>query len=272
MGLTIHYALKTQGTEARARELVEALRQTAQDLPFQKLGQIVDLSGQDCDADRRSRNDPLRWLLIQAAGSVEYKPKGPDVRDCWMWCHVVPVRVIAFNTWPGEGCEAANFGLCQYPEVIQTRDGPLKTGLPGWCWRSFCKTQYASDPKCGGVPNFLCCHLTVIAMLDHAKRLGCLEEVSDEGDFWENRDVQELAKEVGSWNEMLAAFGGLLKDLVGEGPLGVESAIGAYPNFERLEAAGQGKLPPGLAALAKLIGQVSMLEKQPASLHLNAPC
>ncbi len=31
----------------------------------------------------------------------------------------------------------------------------VPTKLAGWYWGSFCKTQYASDPECGGIPNFL---------------------------------------------------------------------------------------------------------------------
>jgi hypothetical protein len=107
------------------------------------------------------------------------------------------------------------------------------------------------------VPNFLQCHLTVIAMLDRAKQLGCLAHVSDEGGFWEKRDVQALVREIGSWNEMLAAFGGKLKDLLGDGALTLESAIAQYPNFEQLEAAGQSKLPPGLQQLVALMERVA---------------
>ena len=106
------------------------------------------------------------------------------------------------------------------------------------------------------MPNFLQCHLTVIAMLDKAKELGCLAEVNDEGDFWQKRDLKALVQEIGSWNEMIAAFGGKLKDLLGDGPLGVQSAITQYQNFEQLEAAGQDKLPPGYQKLFKLIERV----------------
>ena len=42
--------------------------------------------------------------------------------------------------------------------------------------------QYASNPDCGGVENFLRCHLAVVKLLDHAATLGILKEVSDEGD------------------------------------------------------------------------------------------
>ena len=70
MGLTIHYKLKAKGTDATARKLVEALHQAAHDLPFKEVGDIVDLAGDECDYDKREQEDPLRWLLIQAQGSV----------------------------------------------------------------------------------------------------------------------------------------------------------------------------------------------------------
>jgi hypothetical protein len=105
-------------------------------------------------------------------------------------------------------------------------------------------------------------------MLDRAKALDCLDTVSDEGDFWEKRNLPELVREIGSWNEMIAAFGGRLKDLVGEGGLQVESPITEYPNFEQLEAAGEEKLPPGYKELARLIGQVGARQQRSET----APC
>jgi hypothetical protein len=260
MGLTIHYSLKAQGPEVRARQLVHALHQTAQDLPFKELGQVVELSAEQCDFTKRPEDDKLRWLLVQAAESVEFKPEGRERNPGYTsWFNVTPSRVIAFDTWPGEGCEASNYGLCQYPAILDTAGGPVKTGLSGWRWSSFCKTQYASNPRCGGVPNFLKCHLTVIAMLDRAKQLGCLEHVSDEGGFWEKRDLPALVQEIGSWNEMIAAFGGKLKDLLGDGPLNLESEIAQFPNFERLEATGQSKLPPELQKLFALLERVAAI-------------
>jgi hypothetical protein len=255
MGLTIHYSLKAKGSDARAQKLIQALHQQAQDLPFKEVGPVVQLSGEQCDADKRDREDPLRWLLIQATEDVEVKQSrrvgGVESGFCFT---VPPTQVIAFTAWPGEGCEESNFGLCKYPAIMETSNGPRKTKLSGWRWSSFCKTEYASDPNCGGLPNFLQCHLTVIALLDKAKELGCLEHVSDEGQFWKKRDIQALAQEVGSWNEMIAAFGGCLKNLAGDG---VQMPISLFPDFERLEAAGQEKLPPALAQLAKLARQVA---------------
>ena len=252
MGLTIHYKLKAKGTAAGARKLVEFLHQQAHDLPLKEVGNVVDLSGEECNYDNRDKNDPLRWLLIQSHGmvSIEHLPGESKYSSQY----VSPKRVIAFTTWPGEGCEESNFGLCQFPATITTeRHGKIKTKLDGWNFQSFCKTQYASDPNCGGIKNFLRCHLSVIAMLDKAKQLGCLESVSDEGGFWEQRNVEALAKEVGSWNEMMAAFGGKLKDLLGGD---IEMPIADFPDYERLELAGQPQLPPDIEQLAKLIKQV----------------
>jgi hypothetical protein len=266
MGLTIHYSLKARGSDAPARKLIHALHQTAQDLPFKELGQVVDLSGDQCDFNKRDKEDPLHWLLIQAADDVELAPHDGAMRGqvwrSYQW--VQPLRLIAFTAWPGEGCEQSNFGLCQFPAVVETEGGPVKTKLSGWRWSSFCKTQYASDPDCGGVPNFLQCHLTVIAMLDKAKELGCPTEVNDEGDFWQKRDLKALVQEIGSWNEMIAALGGSLKDLLGDGPVGVQSPITQYQNFEQLEAAGQDKLPPGYEKLFRLIQRVGR--------EVSAPC
>jgi hypothetical protein len=271
MGLTIHYSFTAQGSDAQARQLIQALHQTAQDLPFQELGQVVELSGEQCDPNKRPKNDPLLWLLVQATESVEVKPEGRKRNQGYTsWYDVKPSRLIAFHTWPGEGCEACNYGLCQYPQVIATDRGPLETGLSGWRWSSFCKTQYASNPKCGGVPNFLRCHLTVIAMLDRAKQLGCLEEVSDEGGFWEQRDLPALVREIGSWNEMIAAFGGKLKDLTGNGPLNLESAIAQFPNFEALEATGQSRLPPKLQKLFALMERVAAKPREGAEAGCEA--
>jgi hypothetical protein len=267
MGLTIHYSLKARAGDAQARKIITALHGTARDLPFQEISEIVELTGGQCDSNQHGSDDELGWLLVQAEESVELVRRrrvcGGQVYRAWL--RVKPTRLLAFTTWPGKGCEEANFGLCRYPATVDTPDGPLKTQLYGWHWSSFCKTQYASDPRYGGVANFLKCHLAVIAMLDRAKELGCLARVSDEGGFWEKRDLSALAGEIGSWNQMLAAYGGKLKDLLGDGQLGVQSAIANYPNFEQLEATGQDKLPPGCEQLIGLIQRVGQLQENHAA-------
>ena len=229
MGLTIHYALKSDTTSpAKARKLVKQLRQRAMDLPFKGVGKVVEYHGRDADFEQRANHDPDRWLLVQAMQYVE----------CDGYPYAVPPKhLIAFSTDPGDGAETANFGLAQYPGFIKGHDGRrIRTELKGWSWSSFCKTQYASHPNLGGVENFLRCHLSVIRLLDAATELGIVEEVSDEGEFYERRDVKALAEEVGEWNVQLAGFVGELKDHFGPN---FDAPITDFPDFEHLEAKGR---------------------------------
>jgi hypothetical protein len=231
MGLTIHYELQTTHRSVRkARQLVEQLRQHALDLPFKEVGEVVEFKDDDANFDNHDRDDENRWLLVQAGQSIHQRDR---------YYHVNPRHVIAFSTWPGDGSEPANFGLSLYPATIvidnQFKVRRMRTMLTGWSWSSFCKTQYASNPDCGGVENFLRCHLAVIKLLDHAKGLGMLKHVSDEGGFWEVRDIKALATEVGEWNTMIAGWAGRLLDDFGKN---VVAEITNFPNFEHLEAKG----------------------------------
>jgi hypothetical protein len=202
-------------------------------------------------------------LLIQAgthiALPVSLSEKSRGVRR---ELDVLPLHMIAFETEPGDGCEEANFGLCQYPsEVSQPEFGKRQTKLQGWLWHSFCKTHYASDPRCGGLPNFLRCHLGVVALLDEAHKLGVLGAVSDEGEFWATRNLARLTKEIGEQSAMLAGFLGVLKDAMGHAPGGagaVEAPIAAYPNFEHLEAEGERLLPEQLKTMLKALARSNL--------------
>ena len=157
MGLTIHYSLRSALTKpSDIRTLVTSLRDAARKIPFRHVSEIKEFRGQDADYDLSARDDPDRWLKIQAAQHLEVDN---------VHVHVKPSHIIAFTVDPGEGCEPANFGLCQYPTAmdvsVQGRTRRLATQLHGWTWSSFCKTQYASDSKCGGIANFLRCHIGV---------------------------------------------------------------------------------------------------------------
>ena len=238
MGLTIHYNLRSNTRSPKqARELVARLRGRALDLPFERADEIIELTGPACNYQQYDRDHPNRWLLIQAGQYVD------DPKHEGYSYGVTPSHIIAFSAWPGQGCEEANFGLCHYPGTIEVQDPihrgqkrKIRTGLTGWRWGSFCKTQYSSNAECGGTPHFLRCHLTVIRMLDHAKKLGILEYVSDEGGYWDKRDVAALAREVGDWNAFIAGQVGQFKDLLGDN---FQAAITDFPDFEHLEAKGR---------------------------------
>ena len=71
MGLTLHYTLRALPCPvAEARRLVEQLRQKALDLPFQHVGDLLDLSGEACDYEKGEPVKPPRRLLVQAGRAV----------------------------------------------------------------------------------------------------------------------------------------------------------------------------------------------------------
>ena len=228
MGLTIHYKLTTKLADPKeVRQLVETMRQFALDLPFQEVGEIKEFKGKD--TDRNSPDDPNLWLKIQAGAFVKGEKRAYNV---------APKHIIAFETVPGEGSEPANFGFCQYPAFVPGNEGKrVATGLRGWQWGSFCKTQYASDPKCGGVENFLRCHLSIVKLLDFIKKSELVTvKVSDEGGYWEDRNLETLVKEIGDWNVFIAGMTSVIRSQA-EG-MTVEAPITGFPNFEHLEAKG----------------------------------
>jgi hypothetical protein len=94
--------------------------------------------------------------------------------------------------------------------------------------------------------------LSVIKMLDFIKATGLVDvSVSDEGGYWEHRDLKKLAQEVGEWNEHLAGFASLLRTASGWNGEAMESPITSFPNFEHLEAKGLEKV----ADLRRAFGQ-----------------
>ena len=66
-----------------------------------------------------------------------------------------------------------------------------------------------------------------MTLLDHAAELGIFKDILDEGGYWSNRNINELAAEVNRWNCLLA---GIVDESV------VESEIAKLPNFGHLEA------------------------------------
>jgi hypothetical protein len=63
--------------------------------------------------------------------------------------------------------------------------------------------------------------------------MGLRVRVSDEGKYWELRDREALVRELQSYNELIAGFGGELKDAYGAS---VSGPIFQFGNFEHLEA------------------------------------
>lgn len=175
-----------------------------------------------------------------------------------------------FHRWADKHPLPGRFGL----EGDYTEERAVPTRLAsGWRHSAFCKTQYASDPECGGPANFLRAHVSLITLLERAGALpGLTVAVDDEGHFgasnhsddWAEaraagreptyvdhpatHSVPTLLRQLGDYNTMVAAVVGTLKDTLGGA---VEAPILDFADFEALEFRGcrDEALQPFLAAL-----------------------
>jgi len=272
MGLTIHYrlSLPPKTLLPDVRQKLGALRQACLDLPFKEVGELVEFKDEACNFEHLPREHPNRWFLIQSDTYVNYKydrggkPFRVEGFENGTYSHnILPQQIVGFSSWPGEGCEQANVGLCRFPKstIIPNKwsgkNHRLPVGDGQWTWGSFCKTQYANSPECGGIENFLRCHLSVVAMLDAAKKLGFAVECNDESGYWKNRDLEALVKEIGQWDAFIAAFGGALKDATGGSGLQLEAPILERKDFEKLEAEGQPLLPTSTASVLQRLAAIT---------------
>lgn len=220
MGLTIHYKLSVTKYLASAvvRELADRTALYARKIGCAEASETVRAAG----------DENLAPLFVQV---------GRPEDGCFG--HVAPKRGWLVDVWPGEGCEGAVFGLCQYPRWILSRNGEVSTGYEdGWLLKSFCKTQYAGEH---GWEHFLICHKRVVSLLDFWRQLGVAVEVLDEGGYWETRDEKKLRASWECYDGLVAAVAGILKDAADVSGSGnsIESPIFARNDFERLEAEGR---------------------------------
>ena len=252
MGLTIHFSFRAppETDSETALKYVDRLHGFCEDRPFAEVSPCRHFRGaRECDFECTDKNDPCRWMKIQAREYIRRKEIlwHPDPQDL-QWGHhageqsevhydVKPVEIVGFSAWPGEGCESLEIVLARYPETMtwfdrrhsrKPRTRTIRTYLGGWRWGAFCKTQYASNH---GLTHFLRCHLLVVAVLDQAKQLGILHRVNDEGGYWKRRRLDVLTRELEGYNVMVGAFAKLLKEAAPEG-LTPESEIENHPDYE----------------------------------------
>jgi hypothetical protein len=225
MGLTISYRLRLIApTIDIVHEKVAALRTIAQKLAFMEVGEIVALQGQECVIDMEDDSqDPHLELKVHGSEIT-----GIDQGGKFSFRH--PSQIIGFRVLPGEGCSGADFGFRIYTDQDDTQK---------WTWFSYCKTQYASNSEYGGLENFLTCHLRMIHLLDAAQKHGIECDVTDNGDYWEKRDLKALGSTVTSDNQMMAMIMGAFKDIASAQDATLEAPILDFPNFEYLEGEGQ---------------------------------
>jgi len=232
MGLTIHYTLSARENLSGAvvRELAQRMARYARKIGCARVGH-----------------------LLPAAEHEDFAPLFFRVGRPGEGCFACAAPALGWlvDVWPGEGCESATFGLCQYPRRITVRGKSIATGFrDGWSFHSFCKTQFAGEH---GREHFLKCHLQVISLLDFWRDLGVRVKVNDEGGYWKTRSIEKLLKELVEYDGLVAALGGAFKDACAEPGqnLAVQSPIFDYKNFERLEHEGQRKFGGKIRLLQK---------------------
>ncbi|HYC50095.1 MAG TPA: hypothetical protein VEB19_03200 [Gemmatimonadaceae bacterium] len=230
MGLHINYELWLPGSASvgEATHLLEQLRAICQSTEAE-VGPLVQFSTLELltGDERYEPWSTNRWAWVFAHGALE----GRDgKRQIPATTHDVAVNM--FFLYPGDGSEAAPFGLVRPSESAGAPDA-TRADLQGyWYWYGCCKTQYASR---FGDDHLLRCHRSVVDTIEAAMKLGLSAEVRDETGYWETRSVDRLVSEVRRMNQIVARFAGAVNDAAGPGNT-VESPIFSDPDFERLES------------------------------------
>jgi hypothetical protein len=232
MGLTIRYKLAVAKnlSVAVVRELAQRTARYARKIGCVEVGEVESVKA----------DTPFTSLFV-SVGREE---------DC-CFGHVPAKRGWVVEVWPGEGCESALFGLCQYPRRTPFRARSIPTGFEGgWLFKGSCKTQYSGEH---GWENFVKCHRQIISLLDFWRQLGVRVEVTDEGEYWQTRSEETLRARLRQYDGLVAAMGGMLKDAVADhdSGLSVVSPIFDYVHFERLEHEGRREFGGQIAQLQK---------------------
>ena len=215
MGLTLHWELRLPAhtTPSAVAHTLDALRECALIQPFVRvspLGSALSVGDEAMGV----------YEALQHVASIAWTAQDDDTPALTG----DPSSAVGFLVDPGEGCETTFFALVQRLHL---------NGTPAdWCWRGFCKTQYASVVSDA---HFLACHLTLINLLDDAIHLGFTVIVHDEGHYWETRDSARLLSEVGSMNKLVARLAGKFSDAADNSETALQAPIFEHPRFERLE-------------------------------------
>ena len=108
MGLTIHYNLHsiTDGARRRPASWSPGCAAGHSTCPSSGLTTSLKFPARKCSYEQYDRDHPHRRPSIQSGLFVD-DPK----EEALQLQRLRPTHIIAFSTWPGQGCEEANFGL-----------------------------------------------------------------------------------------------------------------------------------------------------------------
>lgn len=251
VGLTVYYDWKTKIDAPKARRLIARFHALARKLPFDHISEIYEQDPPDKSTVYRKYDHSFRQ-----GGLCLSRKRADGEEEC---VHVDALHALFFHVRI-EGAETASIGLASHPpvvvhheDVIERRENGTECGrLLGqgdaiefptrrrgcYSWHSFCKTQYAGNPKLGGEPNFLKAHLSLIELLDQIQAAGVNVRIRDDSHYAKHRDVDRLLRCLRDWNAVVARFAGNISDALGDSPGRVVAPIMDRPDFEHLEAKG----------------------------------
>ena len=229
MGIYINYDLwlPSDTGELRTRNLLEELRAACKELGASKVGPMLEFSGNDLlgNGDQYGAWTVSRFAWSMARTSMNVRDGDTKRSPATADGHAASM----FFMYPGEGSEAASFGLVR-PAVAVTEPSATRADVQDrWFWSGWCKTQYASRVS---DEHLLHCHTLVVRGLEAAQQLGFGVQVRDETGYWDSRSEKQLFERVREMNRLVARVAGVLHDRTS---LAIESPIFDDPDFERLE-------------------------------------
>jgi hypothetical protein len=268
MGLTLYYDWKTKSDVSSARRMIARFRAIALKLPFDEVSDIWEQDPPDNKTAFRRYDGSFR------RGALYLSRKRADGKEETV---TVPALHALFFRVRVKGAETASIGLASHPPVVlhhedvieHNEDGSeygrlLGRGSPVefptrrrgyYSWHSFCKTQYAGNPKLGGEANFLKAHLGLIELLDQIQVSGVKVRIRDDSRYAKHRDVDRLLRKLRDWDAIVARFAGSIGDALGGESGSVIAPIKDRPDFEHLEA-------KGIAVLKKMAARQRRRKKK----------
>lgn len=229
MGLTCHYDFEFRGGKVALMEKLAALKARFEALPVKAVSKVVEIGRASIEVGygkyRGARLDQheLGFMMMCNYFEKSVADKALDkiinrIGGTAMIDKLTPTekrryfrlreKARAITNRRVERIKASGNGLalrvdvgpgCEYFTVMLGRMGNGKV----WRGGRFTKTQYAE--------HSLDAHLAVIAMLDACQEAGILKSVYDEGDYWQSRDIEKLAKNINTSTDTLRAISGMLK-------------------------------------------------------------
>ena len=224
MGLTIHYKIKTKKKTENLLKCLENVRQECLDLAFEEVDKIEHTLYKPSDIAffhmlQKKYSYPNNTTENLAKRDKAIKDRGLDL---WTLIGIScgkpiqgNVEVITWGVWAGRGCEGT--------AITFTRESGKNK--PFVC-DSFTKTQYATQ--------FVKCHLLVVKLFDLLKEQGFAVEVKDEGNYWETRDLEVLAKEINDYTILIKSVLGTVQEIAKNNGLSVETPITECENYVKI--------------------------------------